>query len=210
MLSIAALKKLLFSLLSAPSSSKPTVEHSTLSVCLSHGTDAAAVIIPRQSAPIILSHKELARKVLSFQKKLADLGISHGDAVAIALPNSLEFVVAFLAISLQRAICAPLNPAYKKEEFEFYLNDLNAAIVLVPQGAVAQNGEAIKAATECNTSVAEVFWDESDVVLETGELRGLATRTPVAVNVPQKGDTALVLHTSGTTGRPKAVGFLEA
>jgi acyl-CoA synthetase (AMP-forming)/AMP-acid ligase II len=177
----------------------------TLSNCLWQKIDSTAIAIPREPTPIVLSHRELRRHVLNFQRKLAGLGISHKDAVAIALPNSLEFVVAFLAISLQRAICAPLNPAYKQEEYEFYLNDLNAAVVLVPKGAIAENGEAIKAARACNTAVAEVSWDWCEVTIPDFELRGRLGRTKSSINTPEPQDVALILHTSGTTGRPKAV-----
>lgn len=183
---------------------------STLFDCLSHEVDITAIIIPRQPAPIVLSHRELRRHVLSFQKKLAAIGITHHDAVAIALPNSLECVIAFLATSLQRALCAPLNPAYRQSEFEFYLNDLNAAVVLVPKGAIAENGEAIKAARACNTAVAEISWDGCEVTLPKIELRGLAGRAQASVNMPETQDVALILHTSGTTGRPKAVCFASA
>ncbi|KAL9101305.1 MAG: hypothetical protein Q9163_003417 [Psora crenata] len=178
---------------------------STLSECLSPEIDSTAIIIPREPIPIILSHRELARHVLSLQVKLAAIGISHQDAVAIVLPNSLEFVVAFVATSLQRAICAPLNPAYKKDEFEFYLNDLNAAVVLVPKGTIAENGEAIQAARTCNTAVAEISWDWCEVTLPNIELRGLTGRAQANVASPEVQDCALILHTSGTTGRPKAV-----
>ena len=180
---------------------------STLSNCLSQEIDSTAIIIPREPTSIVLSHRELRRHVFNLQKKLAAIGISHKDAVAIALPNSLEFVVAFLAISLQRAICAPLNPAYKQEEFEFYLKDLSAAAVLVPKGAIAEYGEAIRAARACNSAVVEISWDWCEVTLPNNELRGLSGRAQASVNSPETQDVALVLHTSGTTGRPKAVCF---
>lgn len=178
---------------------------STLSDCLSHEVDIPAIIIPRQPTPIVLSHRELRQHVLSFQKNLAAIGITRNDAVAIALPNSLECVIAFLATSLQRAFCAPLNPAYRQNEFEFYLNDLSAALVLVPKGAIAGNGEAIKAARASNTAIAEISWDGYEVTLPNIELRGLAGRAQAGVNIPETQDIALILHTSGTTGRPKAV-----
>lgn len=181
---------------------------STLLDCLSNEVDTTAVIIPRQLAPIVLSHRELRRHVLGFQKKLAAIGITHKDAVAIALPNSLECLIAFLATSLQRAICAPLNPAYRQKEFEFYLNDLNAAVVLVPKGTIAENGEAIKAARACNTAIAEISWDWCEVTLPNIELASLGGRAQININSPETQDVALVLHTSGTTGRPKAVCFV--
>ena len=181
---------------------------STLSDCLSQEIDSTAILVPRESTPIVLSHRELRRHVLGLQKKLAAIGISHKDAVAFALPNGLECIVAFLATSLQRAICAPLNPAYQQDEFEFYLNDLSAAIILVPEGAIAEDGAAIRAARVCNVAVAEISWDWCEVTLSNIELRGLATRAQTNVNLPETQDIALVLHTSGTTGRPKAVGFV--
>lgn len=183
------------------------MEASTLSDCLSQEIDSTAILVPREPAPVVFSHRELRRHVLNLQKKLADIGISHKDAVAIALPNSLECVVAFLATTLQRAICAPLNPAYRQDEFEFYMNDLNAALILVPEGAIAEDGEAIRAARACNTAVAEISWDWCEVTLPNTELRGLAHRAQTRINSPKTEDIALVLHTSGTTGRPKMVHF---
>lgn len=178
---------------------------STLLTCLSAKTESPAVIIPNETNPIIVSQQQLLAQVLSFQKKLAAVGISPKEAVGIALPNSLEFVIAFLATSLQRAICAPLNPAYKQDEFEFYFEDLKAPLVLVPKGAIAGEGEAIRAARKCDVAIAEVYWNGSEVVLEVGVHDGLRNKQPVKVETPQTDDVALILHTSGTTGRPKAV-----
>ena len=179
----------------------------TLLGCLSPEADHTAIIIPREPTPIILSHREYYRHIHSFQKKLAALGISRKDAVAMALPNSLELAVAFLATTFQRAICAPLNPAYKQEEFEFYLDDLKAALLLVPEGAIAQDGEAIRAARRCGTAVAEINWDWLEIDLPKKDLKYLYRREPASLDLPTPTDTALILHTSGTTGRPKAVGF---
>ncbi|KAI4127278.1 MAG: hypothetical protein LQ338_003282 [Usnochroma carphineum] len=179
---------------------------STLADCLSHKVDSTAIIIPKESNPIVISHRELRRRVFNFQKKLASIGITHRDAVAIALPNSLEFSVAFLAATSQRAIAAPLNPAYKQGEFEFYLSDLKAAVVLVPKGAIAENSEAVKAARACKTPVAEIAWDWLEITLAVEKSQDVTTRMMAPINSAAPEDIALVLHTSGTTGRPKAVG----
>ncbi|KAF2706522.1 acetyl-CoA synthetase-like protein [Pleomassaria siparia CBS 279.74] len=178
---------------------------STLYSCLSAKTSQPAIIIPSESTPIILSHQQLLDQVISFQKKLAAVGISPKEAVGIALPNSLEFVIAFLAVALQRAICAPLNPAYKRDEFEFYFEDLTAPLVLVPRSAIRGNGEVIKAARKCNVAIAEVYWNGSEVCLEVGENDGLRVKKRAGFHEPEPEDVALILHTSGTTGRPKAV-----
>jgi acyl-coenzyme A synthetase/AMP-(fatty) acid ligase len=167
-------------------------------------SNSAALIIPSQT-PIFLSHIELLQQAQNFQKKLAKIGISPKEAVAVAFPNTIEFAVAFLATTFQRAISAPLNPAYKQEEFEFYLEDLKASILLLPKGAGAQNGEAVRAARKCGTAIGEIYWDELEIVLKIIESGDLKNRGPVRVETPVEDDVALILHTSGTTGRPKAV-----
>lgn len=151
-----------------------------------------------------VSYQKLSADVKAFQEKLAQVGVSAEAAVSIALPNTYEFIVSFIAASWQRAIAAPLNPAYKQSEFEFYIDDLSSAIALVPRGAFAQDAAAVRAARKYNAAIAECFYNGQEVVLdvkETGKLAGKAARMEVA----QADDVALVLHTSGTTGRPKAV-----
>src|SRR4051812_15896603 len=104
---------------------------STLANSFSSGAHSTAIIIPSKPRPLIVSYRELSAEVSSFQKKLARLGVAPQAAVSIALPNSYEFIVAFLAAAWQRAIAAPLNSAYKQGEFEFYIDDLSSALALV-------------------------------------------------------------------------------
>ena len=178
---------------------------STLQTCISAKQNSPAIIIP--SPLTALSHSQLLRNVSLFQTRLAAIGISPGDAVAIAFPNTIEFVIAFLSITFQRAICAPLNPAYKQDEFEFYLEDLKAAIVLVPRESTTENLEVIRAANKCNTRIVEIYWNGSEVCLELYEdVKPSCRKDGVRMETPHEDDTALILHTSGITGRPKAVG----
>ena len=166
---------------------------------------ATAIIIPGKSDVVTISYEQLNAQVTSFQKQLASLGIRPQAAVSIALPNSLEFIVAFLAASWQRAIAAPLNPAYKQDEFEFYIDDLQSAVVLVPKGSVSDNGPAVRAARKYNAAIGEVYWNGQEVVLDVKDTAKLSASGNKAVEKAQSDDIALVLHTSGTTGRPKAV-----
>jgi oxalate---CoA ligase len=176
----------------------------TLADSFSQTSHSTAIVVPGRQ-PLTVTYKQLCSETLSFQKKLAALGITPGSAVSIAIPNTYEFIVAFIAAAWQRAIAAPLNPAYKQSEFEFYIDDLSSAIALVPKGAFAQDAAAVRAARKYNAAIAECYWNGKEVVLdvkEHGKLRGKGNQS---LERAQPDDVALVLHTSGTTGRPKAV-----
>jgi oxalate---CoA ligase len=179
----------------------------TLSNSFSQGGRATAIIIPSKPQALTVSYKELSAEVASFQQKLAHLGVTPQSAVSIALPNSYEFIIAFLASSWQRAIAAPLNSAYKQDEFEFYIDDLKSALALVPQGSFQKNDPAVRAARKYKAAIAECYWDSQrgEVVLDVKDEGRLKGKGNQKVERAQPDDIALVLHTSGTTGRPKAV-----
>lgn len=177
----------------------------TLSNSFAKDGSAVAIIIPFKPEPLVVTYKQLTAEVASFQQKLAELGVKPQAAVSIALPNTYEFIVSFLAASWQRAIAAPLNSAYKQEEFEFYIDDLKSAVALVPKGSYGQDGAAVRAARKYQAAIAECYWNGKEVVLDVkdeGKLKGKGNQR---VEQAQPDDIALVLHTSGTTGRPKAV-----
>jgi acyl-CoA synthetase (AMP-forming)/AMP-acid ligase II len=169
-----------------------------------------AVLVPGKPRPLTFTYDQLVSQISQFRKKLAAAGIGPQSAVSIALPNGPEFIVSFLATSWQRAIAAPLNPAYKQSEFEFYIDDLKSALVVVPKGAYAQNSEAVKAARVFKAAIAESYWDGKEITLDIKELGNLKGKKSERVHTARPDDVALVLHTSGTTGRPKAVPLTHA
>ncbi|KAF2642260.1 acetyl-CoA synthetase-like protein [Massarina eburnea CBS 473.64] len=181
----------------------PTMSPTTLQNAFSPDSSATAVVVPGPT-PLTISYQKLTADVQSFQQQLAKVGISAQSAVSIALPNTYEFIVSFIAASWQRAIAAPLNPAYKQSEFEFYIDDLSSAIALVPKGAFAQDAAAVRAARKYQAAIAECYYNGNEVVLDVKEAGKLAGKSSPVLSA-QPDDTALVLHTSGTTGRPKAV-----
>ncbi|KAK3307901.1 uncharacterized protein B0T15DRAFT_88974 [Chaetomium strumarium] len=169
--------------------------------------DSVAIIVPSQPQALTVTYKELVSEVGRFQQKLAAIGIGQGSPVSIATVNSYEFIVSFLAAAWQRGIAAPLNPAYKQDEFEFYIEDVKSAIVLVPRGAYQSGSPVVKAAQKFNAAIAECYWDATkrEVALDVKELGQLQGKPAQPVLRPEPEDIALVLHTSGTTSRPKVV-----
>ena len=98
-----------------------------------------------------------------------------------------------------------MNSAYKQSEFEFYIQDLHSSLILVPKGAYGQNTDAVKAGKRFNAAIAECYWNGQEVILDVKEQGDLKNASPQGILSPTPEDVALVLHTSGTTGRPKAV-----
>ena len=132
-------------------------------------------------------------------------GIGRGDRVAIVLPNGPEMASAFVAIAAG-ATTAPLNPAYRRPEFEFYLQDLGAKAVVLAEG---DDSPARAAAAALGVAAMDI---RSDPESPAGTFSFVGE--PQAEAAPRGGmagpdDVALVLHTSGTTSRPKIVPLLH-
>jgi len=136
---------------------------------------------------------------------LQGAGIGRGDRVAIVLPNGPDMATAFVTIA-QGAVTAPLNPAYKLEEFDFYLSDLKARAFILP---VNYDGPALEAARKHGLVVLRLSFattDPAGAFSLTAE--GQTGATP-DTSVAGPDDIALILHTSGTTSRPKIVPLLQ-
>lgn len=169
----------------------------TLQTAIRGSPESTAVIVPSKPNALTVSYKDLVAECSSFQRKLAAIGIGHASPVSIAVVNSYELIVSFEATAWQRGIAAPLNPAYKQDEFEFYIEDIKSALVLVPRGAYEADAAAVRAAKKFNAAVAECYWDEAkkEVALDVKDLGGLKGKGKQEVLRPQSDDVALVLHT---------------
>lgn len=129
-------------------------------------------------------------------RQLAAKNIINSDRAAIVLPNGPLMASSFLSISSYMS-AAPLNPSYKQEEFEFYLDDLKPKFLLVEPNSKSL---AVIAAKNLNIPVFEMKISDNQP-LGTFELFDKETD----YKNPNDYDEALVLHTSGTTSRPKIV-----
>ena len=131
-------------------------------------------------------------------------GIHRNDRVAIVLPNGPEMAASFVAVSCG-ATAAPLNPAYRKAEFDFYLSDLNAAVLVVEENS---HSPSLESARELNIPVMQLTKRTSvtagEFVLEPVD-KIQQDKTVITPDFAGSDDVALVLHTSGTTSRPKIV-----
>jgi acyl-CoA synthetase (AMP-forming)/AMP-acid ligase II len=165
----------------------------TLLDVLHFANSRAAIGIPELG--VLVTYDSLRQQVLAMADALASIGIKRGDRVAMALPNSLHAIVAFLAASTA-GTAAPLNPAYPYEEFLFFLNDTDAKVLLCPPVGAEF---ARSAAADRKIPVYSVTMNDKGQVHLEGAPSG-ATAEP-----PTPDDIALVLHTSGSTGRPKRV-----
>ncbi len=171
----------------------PTTVHELLSI---GADDAPAIGAPGRAA---LSYADLRTLVATTGQALAGAGIGPGDRVGIVLANGPAMASCFLATAAH-ATAAPLNPAYREEEFDFYISDLRAKAVIVAAG---DDTPARAVATKHGATLIELVEDDAGPAGRfTLSVDGAAT-APAALAGPD--DTALVLHTSGTTSRPKIV-----
>jgi acyl-CoA synthetase (AMP-forming)/AMP-acid ligase II len=172
----------------------------TIPALLARGLDGAPALgAPDRAALTYAGLRALATQTVA---ALNAMGIGRGDRVAIVLPNGPEMAAAFLAVACG-ATTAPLNPAYRAEEFDFYLSDLNARALIVLRGMTT---DARAAAAARAVPVIELVPDPAGpagtfTLVPESPMSGPAANPGPA----EPGDTALVLHTSGTTSRPKIV-----
>jgi acyl-CoA synthetase (AMP-forming)/AMP-acid ligase II len=177
--------------------------HSTTLADLFSGADAAhpAVILPEDAS--VITYRELAEQVESLAATLRQTSLQPGQAVAIVLANGLEYLVSFLAVTRARLIAAPLNPAYKADEFRFYLEDAGARAVIGP----SEPHPVHDVAAALGLRIWSARRDRRGRVQLEGNGLTSAAGTPEA---PRPDDVALFLHTSGTTSRPKGVPLTHA
>ncbi|MGI9206037.1 MAG: AMP-binding protein, partial [Woeseiaceae bacterium] len=150
-----------------------------------------------------LNYRDLRELVTRTADSLNRLGIGRNDRVAIVLPNGPEMAAAFVAVSAC-ATTAPLNPAYKKDEYDFYLSDLNARALLVEKDS---QSPAVTAAREHGIQILELETQSNRpagaFTIRADESGQFSQSDHTGMAGPD--DVALVLHTSGTTSRPKIV-----
>ena len=145
-----------------------------------------------------LTYGGLAALVGKTLQSLNGAGLGRTDKVAIVMPNGPLMATAFVAVSAG-CIAAPLNPAFREDEFRFYMEDLNTKALIVENDSTSP---AIAAAASLGIPLID---------LVPHKLAGDFSLRPLTRGDTRNGglmgtdETALVLHTSGTTSKPKIV-----
>ena len=148
----------------------------------------------------VVTYAELDDATARVAGLLRARGVRPGDRVGIMLPNVPEFAIAYYGVLRAGGVVVPMNVLLKQREVAFYLGDAQAKLIFAwhTMSDEAQAGAA-EAGTEC-------------IVVEPAAFARLLADTEPAVQTAQRaaGDTAVILYTSGTTGKPKGAELTHA
>ena len=167
--------------------------------------DAPAIMAPDAA---VLSCRALADQAAGVRQTLSELGLGAGHRVAVAVPSDAALAVCFLSVSATAA-CAPLNVAYRADEFGRLLEDLRADALIVDaafetpaRDQAVRRGIPVIALHRRTAAGAGAFELRRQ---RDSEISPEAPPPGSGEAAPGRDDIALVLHTSGTTARPKIV-----
>jgi oxalate---CoA ligase len=160
--------------------------------------DRPALIVPEGGQ--VLTYGQVAERVASLAASLAKAGVGRGDRVALTLSNGPDMVQLMLAITVLGAAAAPLNPVYTHSEYVFYLTDIAPRVFVIPASRPAA---AISAAEKCSITVITARSGDAGPPVLLVDDKELLPATGFESGQPD--DVGVVLHTSGTTSRPKQV-----
>ncbi|HEY8082928.1 MAG TPA: long-chain fatty acid--CoA ligase [Solirubrobacterales bacterium] len=131
---------------------------------------------------------------------LGELGLERGDRVGVMLPNVPEFPIAYYGVLRAGGVVVPMNVLLKRREIAFYLEDSGAKLLLVWHGFAE---EAREGAAEAGAELIEI--EAGGLEAKLAELEA----TPGLADTAEE-DTAVILYTSGTTGKPKGAELTHA
>jgi long-chain acyl-CoA synthetase len=171
---------------------------------LSHNLTESAQLYPQRPAvrmdDYVLTYEALDDAASRAATLLRDRGVGPGDRVGLMLPNVPAFPVAYYGALRAGAVVVPMNPLLKQREVEYYLGDSGAIVLLAWHEFAAEAEIGAKAAGAQFVPVAPGAFEQSIAAVE-----------PLAEPIAREdSDTAVILYTSGTTGKPKGAELTHA
>ncbi|MFQ5417464.1 MAG: long-chain fatty acid--CoA ligase [Myxococcota bacterium] len=149
-----------------------------------------------------LSYAELDRAARGFAASLRARGIAPGDAVALMIPNVTEFSISYFGVLYAGCTVVPLNVLLSPPEVAYHLEDSDARLLVAHPLFAGPAGEGAAAA---GVPVVTAGGDDDDSVA------AMAAALPVdSLHATVATDTAVILYTSGTTGKPKGAELTHA
>jgi acyl-CoA synthetase (AMP-forming)/AMP-acid ligase II len=145
----------------------------------------------------VLIYRQLRENIVQLAAQLNSFGLGRGDRIAIAMANGPEMIITFFAAAMC-GTAAPLNPKYKQEEFAFYYEDTQAKALITLPGTLELAHKAATPEMLIINATPQEGGTLSFIVLK-------GTRAARPVELAETEDVAMILHTSGTTSRPKRV-----
>jgi O-succinylbenzoate-CoA ligase len=147
-----------------------------------------------------LTYRELRQQVLSLAFNIQKMGVRKGDRVALLFPNCNEMAVTYFACARLGAVVVPLNNRLTGKDLTYILNDSGARLAVVGY----QFYEIFQAIREGLPALKAVIYagpERQPGAVYFGDLLGAAEPPAAAELSPD--DAAVIMYTSGTTGRPK-------
>ncbi len=153
-----------------------------------------------------ITFAQLGERIDRMARQLRKLGVGPGDKVALLLPSSLDYAVAFFAPSALGAVIVPMNPAYRKKEIGHILSDSEASVIIADPRPMGNDVQGIL--QELAPSLPKL----KHIVLRGAKAHGMlcleeleADSDPLPKHPVEPQGLAALVYTSGTTGVPKAV-----
>lgn len=165
-------------------------------------SDRLALVSPEQG--MSLTYHELLEVTERLAGNVSALGVERGDRVALVVGDGPQFILLFLALAAMGVTAMPLNPGYTEKEYGFYFSDLMPTMLLAGRGTTA----SVRAAA--SISVTNVLDPPKGELVPRLALRDRSIESTKRFDPAQASDVVLLLHTSGTTSRPKQVPLQHA
>ena len=164
--------------------------------------DKTAIVI----GDVSIDYKTLWAQTQLFAGALKELGVERGQHVALMLPNVPQFTIAYFATHLAGGAVVPLNVLFKADEVAYHLEDSDAAVLVVWEGFYEEAVKGFEKIDSCkHLVVAKANPQDSSSPDGALNMVGLIKQAVPIVELPDTSadETAVLLYTSGTTGRPK-------